>query len=114
MCLIQVLIMTFQEQPPVYAIPQAQQQALPSMQQPLPPYPTPYPQQSYSPYPPMGGMPMPMPMSGGAIAQPPQQSQSAAATPTFNFRPSLISAGEEKVRRRLEDAYLSTEIIKTV
>jgi hypothetical protein len=115
MLLIQVLIMTFQDQPPVYAVSQPQHQS-------QSPYPPAFPgqQQGYgTPYP-LGGMPsMPMPPQQQAQQQPyPPAPQSGGgitpATPTFNFRPSLVSAAEEKLRRRLEDIYLSTEIIKTV
>lgn len=59
MGLVQVLIVTFSEQPPVYAVPPGQQQ----QQQPTPPpampspYGTPYPVST--PYPAMPGMPMP-------------------------------------------------------
>jgi len=122
LCLVQVLIMTFSEQPPVYSVPPNQQQ----QQQPT--FATPYPVQATGAYPayPMG-MPMPMPGGGnsgmsmspqpGAQPMPPSSATNNVNPPgtptTFSFRPSLISATEEKVRRRLEDVYFSKEIIKT-
>jgi len=109
------MIITFGEQPPVYAVQAGQppvyaaQAAQPPVQQPMqPPYP------AYPAYPmnPGGGMPMPMPGSGMMQQHPPQVSQ--YNTPNFSVRPSLISAAEEKLKRRLEDMYLSTEIIRKV
>jgi len=98
--LIQVLIITFQEQPPVYAVLNSPPQP-PMHQMPQPPG-VPYPTQvtPYPPYPPsmpMPGMGGPLPNSGGAA---------------FSVRPSLLTAAEEKLRRRLEDVYLSSEILK--
>ncbi|CAG7825947.1 unnamed protein product [Allacma fusca] len=98
--LIQVLILTFGEQPPVYSVFSSPP---PPISQPNVPYPT----QSYNtPYPAMPSMPMPMP----GLPAPGMGSNSQM--PVFNIRPSLVTAAEEKLRRRLEDVYLSREIIK--
>jgi len=96
--------MTFQEQPPVYSIvpKQYQPQAQPLMPESSP---TPFP-----PYPVSTGMHMGMPMPGTSN---PTMAMTTP-TPTFNMRPSLITAAEEKMRRRLETIYISTEIIKKV
>ena len=114
MGLVQVLICTFQEQPPVYAVPQQQQPppqpAVMNMNSNVP-YPTSQSQSPYSnsyatPYPAMPNMPMPGVQSPPATMQQPTQS--------FNVRPSLLSATEEKLKRRLEDIYFATEIEKKV
>lgn len=136
MTLIQTLIKTFEEQPPVYAVsnqpavsvqsmptPNAaissmpypvQQTAYPMQQQqnsfpsPQTPYPTPYP-----PYPASVAMPMPA-MPAYNNPQPPLFTQSSSSdtltvTPA-HIRASLISAMNEKLRQRLEDIYFSTQI----
>jgi len=95
--LIQVLIITFQEQPPVYAVVNSPPQAHMMPQ----PQGVPYPTQGYAtPYPPISGMPMPGVGPSQASAQ------------TYSVRPSLLTAAEERLRRRLEDVYLSAEILK--
>ncbi|ODM93275.1 hypothetical protein Ocin01_13415 [Orchesella cincta] len=106
--LIQVLICTFSEQPPVYAVPpgtpQPQQQpAMPS------PYGTPYPVST--PYPAMPSMPMPP--GGSPVPQPVTTSGGSLGTLAPSLvRSSLLSAVEEKIRRRMDDQYLGAEIMR--
>jgi len=106
--LIQVLIITFQEQPPVYAVQSSPQ---PQPQPVMPPMNVPYPTQNYAtPYPPITAMPMP-PMSMPSMPQPcPPTSYPQPMFETLNVRTTLMSAAEEKLRRRLEDIYLAAEI----
>ena len=77
----------------------------PPTQMPQPPQPVPYPMYNNAPYPTGGVVAMPMP---GANTTP------GGSSPQFNMRPSLLTAAEEKLRRRLEDIYLASEIAKTV
>ncbi|CAG7728360.1 unnamed protein product [Allacma fusca] len=91
--LIQVLILTFGEQSPVYSV-------YGSM--PVPNVQSSYPPQSYStPYPAIPNMPMPA--SGMSVNN---------HIPPFNLRQSLATAAEEKLRRRLEEIFLSREIYR--
>jgi len=113
MALIQVLICTFEDQPPVYAVP-AQPVAQPMpMQSPagatMPNVPYPLQQQSSyaTPYPPYPGA-MPMPPAISQMPGLPNQTTSDTLTP--HIRASLLSAGSEKLTRRLEDIYFSTQI----
>ena len=99
--LIQVMIMTFGDHPPVYSI---SSRPAPPMPQPNVPYPT-----TSSPYPTTPYPAMPMPVPGL-----PPTGYGATNTLPFSVRPSLITAVEEKIRRRLEDVYLSCEIVKKV
>jgi hypothetical protein len=112
--LIQVMIITFQEQPPVYSVPPQQQQQQQQQQQGLP-YPMAQPFGAV-PYPVggPGGMPMPGGVSSPTPYPPVSANQQQQQQPAFSIRPSLISASEEKLKRKLEDAYLGTEIIKKV
>jgi hypothetical protein len=100
--LAQVLICTFQELPPVYEVPTQPTPAPTPVNNSNVPYPT----QNYgTPYPVMPNMPMPGVTSPQPVANEPLP---------FSMRPSLISAAEEKLKRRLEDIYFSTEIEKKV
>ncbi|XP_070497258.1 tumor susceptibility gene 101 protein [Chironomus tepperi] len=129
--LIQVMIVTFGEHPPVYskpkeATPYPTQSFMPQpgpinpnfMQFPAssgyPPYPSagsnfgsgfpPYPQ-SNNPYPPTVGF-NPMPPSNNAFNSPTQNTASASGTGTIteeHIKASLISAVEDKMRRRIQE-----------
>lgn len=117
MALIQVLIFTFQEQPPVYAVPTSPPSINMMMSQPSS---VPYPTSSYStPYPPYPAMPLPP----GGLSSPPSMMSPPPSNPIgnnsnmtmpFSVRPSLLTAAEEKLRRRLEGVCLATEIEKQV
>uniref|UniRef100_A0A1B6GN30 UEV domain-containing protein n=3 Tax=Cuerna arida TaxID=1464854 RepID=A0A1B6GN30_9HEMI len=126
--LIQVMICTFGEQPPVYAksktetpqpTPYPTQSYMPmpgasgTSNPPYPPYPIttgypPYPPSVYPPtamYPPAtGGYPRP----AYPPPTPPNSATSSGATGTINeehIRMSLLSAVEDKLRRRLDEQY---------
>jgi len=136
--LIQVMICTFGEQPPVYSKPKTETPAatpyptqpfmpMPGASGATPPYPpyplaqgyqppqqnTPYPQ--YPVYPPAGSIPPMYPPAPGAYPRPsyppqptPTPPTSAGGTGTINeehIRISLLSAVEEKLRRRLDEQY---------
>jgi len=138
--LVQVTIIIFAEQPPVYAVsgpPQRQENSTPYPMQPgYPAYPTPntpYPAaggHSYPSYPPTGGSSStpypsysagypPYPVSGSATPKPSYPSYPAATTTTQasasgtisedHIRASLLSAVEDKVRRRLSEIFAQSQ-----
>jgi len=133
--LVQITIIVFGEQPPVYAVagpPPRQENTTPYPLQPgYPPYPTtntPYPT-AYPSYPSSGGSSStpypsyssgypPYPISGSVNSNSSYPSYPPAATPTpqatgtiseDHIRASLLSAVEDKVRRRLSEIFAQSQ-----
>ncbi|XP_018022226.1 tumor susceptibility gene 101 protein isoform X1 [Hyalella azteca] len=130
--LVQVMIMTFSEMPPVYAKPKG---APPTPAQPAMPYPTtPYPTQpsypayhggagyppsntgypapAYPPYPPPGNLPYPTPyptpaentLAGGSASMAAAAGNTGTITEE-HIRLSLVSAVEDRVRDKLREKH---------